>query len=99
MSHVPLLAAAAMATASVPAPPADVKALVREIQELKAGQARLEKDLKFVVDYIRSRQGAQNAPSAPYAAAPADLVVDIKGAPVKGDRLAKIVVLDFNDFQ
>jgi len=72
-------------------PDDEIKALKQEIQEVKAGQTAIQKELAEIKNLLRSR------PAGPVAAR--DIVMDIAGAPVKGPKDAKVVLIEFSDFQ
>lgn len=85
--------------------------LKREIQALKAGQTAIQKDLGEIKNLILQRelQGlkdmlqARQAPSAaqaPAAPAPeAQIVLSVDGSAVKGDKNAKVTLVEFTDYQ
>jgi len=80
----------------------DVQALGKEIEALKAGQMAIQKDLQEIKSLLqRAPQAA--VPAAPARAAapvePTDVVVSIDGAPFKGDKGAKVTVVEFTDYQ
>ena len=74
------------------AQPADeVKGLRKDVEALKEGQTSIQKDLQEIKTLLRAR---------PTAAAPAqEAVLSIEGAPFKGSKTAKVVVVDFTDYQ
>ena len=88
----------------VPGPPGhaqssdDPKALRQEIEALKEGQRTLEKELGEIRRLLTApRPAAPAAAAAP--AAPTDAVLSIEGSPFKGDRNAKVVLIEFSDYQ
>ena len=107
-------AVVAMAAASFTfaQPASDLRSLGREIEALKTGQAVILKELQELKAALREKD-EPTAPTvtvqpsnrgAPAAAAPlvpeiVDMVVDIAGAPAKGDRNAKVTVVEFTDYQ
>ena len=70
----------------------ELKALRQEIEAVKAGQASIQKQLQEITNLLKTR---------PVAGQPAarDIVLDITGAPVKGEKNAKVVLVEFSDFQ
>jgi prefoldin subunit 5 len=71
--------------------------LKKEIESLKQGQAGLKQDLQEIKKLI------QNIKQAP-AAAPGggefkEAMINVKGAPIKGDKNAKLVLIEFSDYQ
>jgi prefoldin subunit 5 len=71
--------------------------LKKEIESLKQGQAGLKQDLQEIKKLI------QNIKQAPTAGAPGgdfkEAMINIKGAPIKGDKNAKLVLIEFSDYQ
>ncbi len=71
----------------------EFKALQKEIDTLKEGQAGLKKDIQDLKKLVESK------PAAAPAREIKDAVVNIKGAPIKGDKNAKLVFIEFSDYQ
>jgi protein-disulfide isomerase len=81
------------AFAQTPAAPDDeVKALRQEIEAVKAGQTAIQKELAEIKNLLRTRSAGQ-----PVAAR--DIVLDIGDSPTKGPKDAKVVLVEFSDFQ
>jgi len=75
------------------APSDDLKAVRKEIEALKEGQAAIQKDLQEIKNLLRAR---------PVPALPAEqvgMVLSVEGAPFKGERQAKLTLIDFSDYQ
>jgi hypothetical protein len=70
----------------------DLGALRRDVEALKAGQEAVLKELQELRSQLRQRPAAQGAE-------PRDIVLGIAGAPIKGDSRAKLVLIDFSDYQ
>jgi protein-disulfide isomerase len=72
---------------------ADIASLRKDIEALKAGQAALQRQLQEIREMLR--------PSQPQAVtdAPPEAVVQIAGAPTKGDAAAKTIMIEFSDYQ
>jgi hypothetical protein len=87
-----------LVAAWAPAVPAQdregLKALEREIEALKQGQERLHRDLEEIKGLLRARPPAATAPEEPK-----NLVLSIDGRPAKGDADARLVLIDFTDYQ
>ncbi len=70
--------------------------LKKEIESLKQGQAGLKQDLQEIKKLI---QGIKQ----PTAARPGDefkeAIINIQGAPIRGDKKAKLVLIEFTDYQ
>ena len=74
----------------------ELKGLKKELEGIKEGQAAIQKELQEMKTLLRARP----APAQPQAAVPAGgLFVNIEGAPFKGDKNAKVVVVEYSDYQ
>jgi protein-disulfide isomerase len=76
----------------------EIKSLQKEIDALKEGQKRIQRDLESIKNFLRERQ-AQRArgPQAPQPFKP--VVLNIGDDPFKGRRDAKVTIVDFSDYQ
>ena len=72
-----------------------LRSLGREIEALKESQARIQRELGEIKTLLRGREARE--PAAP--AEPQNLVFDVKGEPIKGERTARLVLIDFTDYQ
>jgi protein-disulfide isomerase len=100
------LAAASLLTCvpSVSAQSADeLRALRHELEGIKAGQEQLQKDVQEIKTILRGARpaGPPTAPPIPPPGAgfPPNLTFSLDGEPAKGDRSAKVVVVEFTDYQ
>lgn len=78
----------------------DVEAL-RQQQTARESQADIVRELQEIKNLLRetlSRLGRGPAPATEAPAAP-DVVLTITGHPAKGDQKARLVLVDFTDFQ
>src|SRR5262245_12999460 len=66
--------------------------LQREIEALKDGQKAMQQDLQEIKTLLRAQ------PAAP-PAAPQNIVLNVDGAPSKGEKTAKLIMVEFTDFQ
>ncbi len=74
----------------------ELKALSKELEGLREGQAAIRKDLQELKTLLRARP----ASAQPQAAAPAqEPVISVDGAPFKGNRNATVTLVDFTDYQ
>ena len=72
----------------------DLKSLREEIKALKEGQTGIQRDLQEIKNLLRMRQAQPPAPP-PFKEA----VVNIDAGHIKGDKDAKLVMIDFSDYQ
>ncbi len=70
----------------------EYKALRQEIGSLKEGQDALRKDMQELKKLIQSRPAA---PGGEFKEA----IINIKGAPVMGEKNAKLAFMEFTDYQ
>ncbi len=73
-----------------------VSELKKEIEALKEGQEAIQKELQEIKNLLRPRQAQAPAPSP---VAPADFVLDVGENPFKGDRSARLTLIEFTDYQ
>ena len=73
----------------------EFKALQKEIDALKEGQAGLKKDIQDIKKLMDPKPAAAAAPAGEFK----DAIFNIKGAPIKGDKNAKLVLMEFSDYQ
>jgi hypothetical protein len=71
----------------------EFQVLRKEIESLKEGQAGIKKDLQEIKKLIQSSRQAPAADEFKQA------IIDIKDAPIKGDKNAKLVLVEFSDYQ
>ena len=74
-----------------------VNELKKEIETLKEGQEAIQKELQEIKNLLRARPA--QAPAAPAPSAPADFILDIGENPFKGDRSARLTLVEFTDYQ
>ena len=73
----------------------DVQSLKKDMQSLKDGQQAIQKDIQEIKKLLASRPAA-GAPGVDQAM---NAVVSIDGAPFKGDKNAKVTLVEFSEFQ
>lgn len=73
-------------------PSEELEALRKEIDALKEGQSRLQKELREIKSLLRGRQ------TLPPTETP-DVVLSVEGEPFKGDKNAKLTLIEFSDYQ
>ena len=73
-----------------------VQALRQDIEALKAGQTAIQRDLQEIKTLLRAAQPSQAAPAP---ADPPEVLVSLEGAPFKGDKTAKVTLVEFTDYQ
>jgi hypothetical protein len=69
--------------------------LRKEMEALKEGQKAIQKELQEIKALLRGRPTAE----APPDDNPQNLVLNLDGAPIKGSKSAKLVLVDFTDYQ
>ena len=72
----------------------ELKALKDEIKALKEGQTAIQKDLQEIKNLLRTRQAQPQAPP-PFK----ETVVSINAGHVKGNKDARLVMIDFSEYQ
>jgi len=70
---------------------ADLEAIKREIETLKKNQANLQRDLDSIKKAMRGRRRAPQ-PFKP-------VVLSVANEPYKGNKNAKLTLMDFSDYQ
>ena len=70
----------------------ELKGLRKELEALKEGQTAIKKDLQEIKTLLRTRPVA--APAEPQ-----NIVLSVADAPFKGERTAKLTLIDFSDYQ
>jgi protein-disulfide isomerase len=73
----------------------ELRSLRKEIEALKEGQSKLQKDVQDIKALLQGGRAA--APSAPNQ--PVNMVLTFEGDPVKGEKNASVVLVEFTDFQ
>lgn len=74
------------------AQPDELRALRKDIEELKEGQARLRQELEEIKSVLRQRDAASRVRSV-------DVVLDVRDAPFRGHRSARVTIVEFADYQ
>src|SRR5262245_31319042 len=75
----------------------DVQSLKKEMDALKEGMTSIQKDLQEIKNLLKSRPVAAAPPTPPPP--PQEAIVSIEGSPFKGKKDAKVVLVDFTDYQ
>ena len=70
----------------------DLQSLRKELKTLQEGQSTIQKELETIKEMLRERQ----APAAP---AIRNVVLSVDGAAFKGDKDAKLTLIEFSDYQ
>lgn len=71
----------------------ELKALENEIDALKAEQTGIQKDIQDLKKLLEPK------PAAAPAAEIKNAIINIAGAPMKGDKNVKFVFIEFSDYQ
>ena len=72
-----------------------LKALGKELEALKEGQKALQKDLQDIKTLLQTRPVA----AAPTPAVAPMAMLSVEDAPFKGEKTAKLTLIEFTDFQ
>ena len=70
----------------------ELKATRKELEALKEGQTAIRKDLETIKNFLQARQ----APGSPETQS---AVVSLDDDPFKGDKNAKLTLIEFSDYQ
>ncbi|TAJ83569.1 DsbA family protein [bacterium] len=70
----------------------ELKGLQKQIETLNEGQKSMQKDLQEIKTLLQGRAAPPNLP-------PQDLTVSLGNKPVKGDKNAKLTLVEFSDYQ
>ena len=65
----------------------ELKALRKEVEALKEGQKAIQKELQEIRNILRGKHLAQ------------EVVFNIADDPFKGDKNAKLILIEFSDYQ
>jgi hypothetical protein len=74
----------------------EIKSLKDEIKALKEGQNAIQKDLREIKGLLRTRQAQPQPPSPPEFK---ETLLDIDSGHARGDKNAKLVMIEFSDYQ
>ena len=72
----------------------EIRALQDDVKSLKEGQAAMSKELQEIKTMLRARPAQPPTPQVFKEA-----VINIEGNPKKGDKNAKLVLMEFSDYQ
>jgi peptidoglycan hydrolase CwlO-like protein len=68
----------------------DINALKKEIEALKEGQKTMQKDIQEIKNSLRARQAPPEFKEA---------VIELGENPFKGDKNARVTLVEFSDYQ
>ena len=71
----------------------ELRLLERDVDALQDGQGALQKDLQDIKTLLQAR------PAAVPSGEPQNAVLTVDGAPSKGEKTAKLTLVEFTDFQ
>ncbi len=71
----------------------ELKTLKEEIKSLKEGQTAIQKDLQEIKKLLQTKQAPPARPEFK------ETVVNIDNNPFKGEKNAKLVLIEFSDYQ
>ena len=73
----------------------ELRLLERDVDALQDSQRALQKDLQDIKTLLQARPAAGDAP----AGEPQNVVLKVDGSPFKGEKTAKLTLIEFSDFQ
>jgi len=74
----------------------EFRLLGKDLEALRDGQRALQQDLQDIKTLLQARPvAAGDAPSGE----PQNVVLKVDGAPFKGEKTAKLTLIEFSDFQ
>jgi len=79
----------------------EIKAIKEDIKTIKEGQMKIQKDLQEIKDLVTKKR-SQDRPERKQAQAQAEFkeaLINIDGDPYKGDKNAKLAIIEFSDYQ
>lgn len=76
---------------SVAQPSDEVRTLRKEIEELKEGQKAIQKDLQEIKNLLQAQGLLPEEPK--------NLFLDITGKPFKGNKDARLTLVEFSEYQ
>jgi hypothetical protein len=74
----------------------DIKSLRDEIKALKEGQSTIQKDLQEIKSLLRTRQAQPQPPSPPDFK---EALLNTDSGHARGNKNAKLVMIEFSDYQ
>lgn len=90
-----IVAAGLALTPSAPAQSNDTASIQKDIQALKEGQQAIQKDIAEIKKLLAARPAA----GAPPPEQALNAVISIDGEPTKGDKNAKLTLVEFSEYQ
>ncbi|MEW6108381.1 MAG: hypothetical protein AB1632_04310 [Nitrospirota bacterium] len=70
----------------------EIKVIKDDIKSLREGQKAIQKELQELRDLLKSKQAARPAEFK-------EAIINIEGAHFKGDKNAKLAIIEFSDYQ
>lgn len=89
----PLVAQQETTKESAPTPSASLQ---QQIDDLKAGQERILRELDELKRLLRQRPNRPDLPSSPLP--PENISLGVHGEPFRGDRQARVAIMEYSDF-
>ena len=74
-----------------PQAPDEIKSLRKEMDEMKETQKTIQKDLQEIKSVLRARGLLEEDPQ--------NLFIDISARPFKGNKNARLVLIEFSEYQ
>jgi len=67
----------------------DLKKLQEQVESLQKGQAEMQKELREIKSLLQALQPSK----------PQEITLNVEGLPFKGDKNAKLTIVEFSDYQ
>jgi protein-disulfide isomerase len=67
----------------------ELKKLQEQVESLQKGQAEMQKELREIKSLLQALQPSK----------PQEITLNVEGLPFKGDKNAKLTIVEFSDYQ
>lgn len=70
----------------------DLNQLKKQVESLKQGQAEMQRELREIKSLLQALQQSVSPK-------PQDIILNVESLPFKGDKNAKLTIVEFSDYQ